>query len=118
VTPSSVHHYAWQVLDAIDSSMHAYLDNIKSPIHVTAKELSQLELGFAELSDLKLGGTIAAGDGIDFQMQMPTNEEVDGDVTSYLTQKGSYAYGLQVSIIIVGAIVTYFCIMVHFYFPS
>jgi hypothetical protein len=54
VTPSSVHHYAWQALDAIDSSMHAYLDNIKSPIHATAKELSQLELGSAELSDLNL----------------------------------------------------------------
>jgi len=54
VPPSSVHHYAWQALDAIDSSMHAYLDNIKSPIHATAKELSQLELGFAELSDLNL----------------------------------------------------------------
>jgi len=36
-------------------------------------------------------------------MQMPTNEEVDGDVTSYLTWKGYYAYGLQVSIVIVGA---------------
>jgi len=54
VTPSSVHHYAWQALDAIDSSMYAYLDNIKSPIHATAKELSQLELGSAELSDLNL----------------------------------------------------------------
>ena len=38
VTPSSVHHYARQALDAIDSSMHTYLDNIKSSIHATAKE--------------------------------------------------------------------------------
>jgi len=95
VTASCVHHYAWQALDAIDSSMHTYLDNIKSPIHATAKELSQLELGFAELSDFKLRGTVAAGDGIVFRMQMPTNEEVDGDVTSYFTRKGYYAYGLQ-----------------------
>jgi hypothetical protein len=54
VTPSCINHYAWQALDAIDSSMHTYLDNIKSPIHGTAKELSQLELGLAELSDFKL----------------------------------------------------------------
>jgi hypothetical protein len=79
------------------------LDNIKSPIHVTAIELSQLELGFAEFNDLKHRGIIAAGDRIVFRMQMPTNEEVDGDVTSYLTWKVYYAYGLQVSIVIVGA---------------
>jgi hypothetical protein len=46
---------------------------------------------------LKLQGTIAARDGIVFQMIMPTNEEVDGDVTSDFTQNGYYAYGLQVS---------------------
>jgi hypothetical protein len=27
---------------------------------------------------------------------IPTNEEVDGDVTAYYTQKGYFAYGLQV----------------------
>jgi hypothetical protein len=107
VPPSVVHTYAWQALDAIDSSKHKYLDNIKSPIHITAEELSRLELGFAELTDFKLRGTIAAGDGIVFRMQMPTNEQVDGDVTSYYTRKGYYAYGLQVSLIIVAAIFSF-----------
>jgi hypothetical protein len=51
VPPTVVHTYAWQALDAIDTCNNAYLDNIKSPIHVTAEELSRLELGFAELND-------------------------------------------------------------------
>jgi len=33
-------------------------------------------------------------------MQMPTNEEVEGDVTAYYTRKGYYAYGLQVCTLI------------------
>jgi hypothetical protein len=45
--------------------------------------------------------------GIVFRMQMPTNEEVDGDVTSYYTRKGYYAYGLQVSLLIVAAIFSF-----------
>jgi hypothetical protein len=69
VPPSVVHTYAWQALDAIDTCNNAYLDNIKSPIHVTAEELSRFELGFAELNDFKLRGTIAAGDGIVFRIQ-------------------------------------------------
>ncbi len=48
------------------------------------------------MSNYKLYCTIAAGDGIVFRMMMSTIEEVDGDVTSYFTRKGYYAYGLQV----------------------
>jgi len=107
VPPNVVHPYAWQALDAIDTCNNAYLDNIKSPIHVTAEELNRLEFGFAEMTDFKLRGTIAAGDGIVFRMQMPTNEHVDGDVTSYYTRKGYYAYGLQVSLLIVAAIFSF-----------
>ncbi len=70
---------------------------IKSPIYATPEQLEALEEGFAKMSNFQLRGTIAAGDGIVFQMIMPTNEEVDGDVTSYFTRKGCYAYGLQVS---------------------
>ena len=92
----TVHFYAWQALNAIDRSTDPFLDNIKSPIHATAQQLESLEHGFAKLSHFKLRGTIAAGDGIVFKMKMPTNEEVDGDVTSYFTRKGYYAYGLQV----------------------
>jgi hypothetical protein len=60
-----------------------------------AAALQELEYGFAQLSDFKLQGTVAAGDGIMFHMQMPTNGEVDWGVTSYFTRKGYYAYGLQ-----------------------
>ena len=98
---------AWKDLVAITTLKNAYLNNIKSPIHVTAEELNRLELGFAEMTDFKHDGTIAAGDGIVFRMQMPTNEQVDGDVTSYYTRKGYYAYGLQVSLIIAAAIFSF-----------
>jgi phage terminase large subunit len=64
------------------------LDNIKSPINRIAEEFSCLELGFAEHSNMKLRGTIVAGDGIVFQMQMPTNEQVNGVVMSYFIQQG------------------------------
>jgi hypothetical protein len=47
-----------------------------------------LEHGFAILSDFKLHGTIVAGNSSVFQMMMPTNEKVDGDVASYFTRKG------------------------------
>ena len=80
-----MHFYAWQALHAIDNCTDPYIDNIKSPVFQTAEELEKLEHGFAELSDFKLHGTVAAGDGVVFQMQMPTAEVVDGDVTSYFT---------------------------------
>jgi hypothetical protein len=95
VPHNCVHFYAWQALLAIDSSTHPFIDNIKSPIYATSEELEEMEEGFAKLSQYNLSGTIAAGDGIVFKMIMPTNEEVDGDVTSYYTRKGYYAYGLQ-----------------------
>ena len=50
------------------------------------------------LSNFNLQGSIAAGDGIVFQMQMPTNEkgwQWCNYVTAYFTCKGHYAYGLQ-----------------------
>jgi hypothetical protein len=80
---------------AIDHSTDPFIDNIKSPIHATSEELEEMEQGFAKLSQYNLSGTITAGDGIVFKMIMPTNEEVDGDVTSCYTRKGYYAYGLQ-----------------------
>jgi len=96
VPHNTVHFYVWQALDAVDHSQDPLLDNIKSPTHARAIELEVLELGFASLSNYKLRGTIAAGDVIVFWMQMPTNEDVDGDVTAYYTPKGYYTYGLQV----------------------
>jgi hypothetical protein len=97
VPPSVVHYYAWQALHAIDNSTDPFLDNIKSPVHASDDKLMELEEGFASLSKFKLRGTVAAGDGLVFHMVMPTNEEVDDDVTSYYTRKGYYAYGLQVT---------------------
>jgi hypothetical protein len=90
-----VHKYCWQALNAIDHSTNPFLDNIKSPIHATPEELSAMENDIASLSKYQLHGTIAAGDGKVFRMIMPTNEEVEGDVTAYFTHKGYYAYGLQ-----------------------
>jgi hypothetical protein len=58
-------------------------------------ELEELEHGFTELCKYQLRGTVAAGDGVVFRMQMPTAEEVEGDVTSYFTRMGYYAFGLQ-----------------------
>jgi hypothetical protein len=95
VPHNCVHFYAWQALLAIDYSTDPFIDNIKSPIHASSEALEEMEQGFAKLSQYNLSGTIAAGDGIVFRMIMPTNEEVDGDVTSYYTRKGYYAYGLQ-----------------------
>jgi len=100
IPPNTVHFYVWQALNAIDRSRDPLLDNIKSPIYATAAELESFELDFAKLSKYQLRGTIAAGDGIVFRMQMPTNEQVEGDVTAYYTRKGYYAYGLQVCTLI------------------
>lgn len=101
VPHNTVHKYAWQSIHAMDRSTDPFLDNIKSPIHCTAEELSRLESGFASLSQFKLHGTVAAGDGAVFRMMMPTNEEVDGDVTAYYTRKGYFAYGLQVQSLLI-----------------
>jgi hypothetical protein len=84
----------WQALEAIDSSHDPFLDNIKFPID-DVDQLNELEQGFALISKGNIRGTVAADDGVVFAMRMPTNEEVDGDVTAYCTRKGYYAYGLQ-----------------------
>ena len=52
-----------------------------------------LEDGFPSLSQFKLHGTITAGDWVVFRMMMPTDEEVDGDVTARYIGKGYSAYG-------------------------
>jgi len=95
VPHSTVHFYAWQALHAIDRSTDPFLDNIKSPTMQTEFELEELEHGFTELCKFQLHGTVAAVEGVVFKMQMPTAEEVEGDVTSYFTRKGYYAFGLQ-----------------------
>ena len=51
----------------------------------------------ASLSELKNNplATVAAGDGIVFKMQKPTNEEAEGSVSSFFTRKGYYAFGCK-----------------------
>jgi len=95
VPHSTVHFYAWQALHAIDQSTDPFLDNVKSPTMQTVEALEKLEHGLVELCNFQLCDTVAAGDGVMFWMQMPTAEEVEGDVTSYFTHKGYYAFGLQ-----------------------
>jgi hypothetical protein len=108
---NTVHYYGWQALTAIDQSTDSFLDNIKSPIHATVEELDTLEHGFAALSDLQLRGTIAAGDGIVFKMIMPTNEEVEGDVTAYKLEKANMHMVYRYSIFF------FFCSPCVFCFP-
>ncbi len=91
-----MHTYAWQSIHVINHSADPFLDNIESSLHCTAEELSRLEKGFASLSLLKLHGTVAAGDRTVLWMMMPTNKEVDGNITAYYTQKRYFAYSLQV----------------------
>jgi len=95
VLPNCIPTYAMEAITAMAESEDPFLDNIKSPIHCTSHELEILESGFAKFSNNILRGTVAAGDGIVFRMIMPTYEEVDGDVISYYTRKGYYAFGLQ-----------------------
>ena len=85
-----VHKYVWQVLRAIDR----HLDNIKFPID-NEEQLRNLERGFLNICGGKFPGTVAAGDGVVFQIVKPNKEEVNGDVASFFTRKGYYAYGMQ-----------------------
>ena len=94
ITHNHIHHYAWEAIVAIDSSMDSFIDNISFPLDDPVK-LDKLAAGFSRLGGGIMEGTVAAGDGIIFKMVMPTNEEVDYDVKSYWTRKGFYAFGLQ-----------------------
>jgi hypothetical protein len=112
VPHNTVHKYAWQSTHAINCSTDLFLDNIKSPIHCTAEEMSRMESGFASPSQFKLHGTVAAGDGVVSR----TNKEVNGDVTAYYTWKGYSAYGLQVQSLMIYYI-TLHLVIFHFTFP-
>ena len=70
------------------------LDNVKLPLGDEEK-LRELERGFNSISGGVFQGTVAAGDGVVFRMQRPHREAVNGDVASFFTRKGYYAYGMQ-----------------------
>jgi len=82
--------YVWEVLEAIDMNMN----NINFPFDNEAL-LRQQEQGFMDISGGVFQGTVAAGDGVVFRMQRPYREAVNGDVASFFTRKGYYAYGMQ-----------------------
>ena len=82
--------YCFQVMEYVDD----ILDNIKFPLENEAA-LRELEQGFLKISDGAFIGTVAAGDGVVFRMEKPAFEEVSGDVSSFFTRKGFYAYGMQ-----------------------
>ena len=82
--------YVWEVLKAIDSN----LNNINFPIDDEEK-LRDIEAGFNALSGGCFKGTVAAGDGVVFRMHKPHKDAVEGDVASFFTRKGYYAYGMQ-----------------------
>ena len=86
----AVMSHVWEVLRAIDSE----LNNINFPLDDEDK-LRELEAGFNKISNNCFKGTVAAGDGVVFRMQRPSKEAVDGDVSSFFTRKGYYAYGMQ-----------------------
>ena len=103
---NTIHQYFYEVLRAIDKKVV----NIKFPMHDVASLnaleagddisyvnniLRHLLLGFSSLSGGLLPGTVAAGDGIVFQISKPKSSQVNGDVSSFFTRKGYFAYGLQ-----------------------
>jgi hypothetical protein len=75
-----------------------------------------LESGFASLSQFKLCGTVAVSDVAVFWTMMPTNEEVNRDVTAYYTRKEYFAYGLQVQSLMIYYF-TLHLVIFHFTFP-
>jgi hypothetical protein len=90
VAYKSVMTYVWEVFEVIDEA----LNNINFPMDDEEK-LKDLEAGFSKLSKGCFKGTVAAGDGVVFRMHRPAKEAVDGDVASFFTCKGYYAYGMQ-----------------------
>ena len=91
-----VMRYVWEACEAIDK----VLDNVKFPID-DYDALKRLEAGFISISGRHADGkpvfpgTVAAGDGVVFPIVKPPSKYVDGNVASFFTRKGYYAYGLQ-----------------------
>lgn len=86
------------MLVAINDSNDPFLDNIR--FEYSQEYLEEKAGGFARFGkDLSLGffrGCVAAGYGIVFRTQMPSDERVEGDFKSYYTRKSFYAFGLKV----------------------
>jgi hypothetical protein len=90
VSYKHVTKYVWEAAEAIDR----VLNNIQFPLGDEQK-LRDLEQGFLSISKGLFPGTVAAGDGVVFRIQRPPKAAVGGDVSSFFTRKGYYAYGMQ-----------------------
>jgi hypothetical protein len=82
--------YVRQTVEAIDR----VLNNIQFQLGDELK-LRALEPGFLTVSKGLFPGTVAADDGVVFCIQRPPKATVSGDVSSFFTRKGYYAYGMQ-----------------------
>ena len=87
---NTIMKYVWEVYEAIDTDMN----NIVFPLG-NEEKLRELEKGFMNISRGVFQGTVAAGDSVVFRMHKPPKDDVDGDVSSFFTRKGYYAYGMQ-----------------------
>ena len=69
------------------------------PPSITSSSLWTMKRSSANWSEGSLAfrtvffpGTVAAGDGVVFEIAKPTREETNGDVASFFTRKGLNAY--------------------------
>jgi hypothetical protein len=90
ISVSAFYAIVFTVMQFIRNTMN----NIVFPIGDIAK-LAQLESEFSSICNGTFRGTVAAGDGVVFKMKKPTKAEVNGNVASFFSRKGYYAYGLQ-----------------------
>lgn len=79
--------FFFSIVTSTLKALDVILEPITFPIDDLEK-LKEIELGFAPLSDNFIRGTVAAGDGIVFEIEQPS---VKDDVISFFTRKGYYA---------------------------
>jgi hypothetical protein len=86
----TIYKYYYQVIIAIDKNVL----NINFPLG-DELALRALEAGFMRVFRGTCPDTVAAGDGVVFKMDIPNAIEANGDVSSFYTRKGYFAYGMQ-----------------------
>jgi hypothetical protein len=91
ISHKHVMKYVWEVFEAVDQ----LVNNIVLPLG-NEQKLRDLEQGFLSISKSLFPGTVGAGDGVVFRIQRPPKAAVGGDVSSFFTRKGYYAYGMQI----------------------
>jgi hypothetical protein len=86
---STIYQVFFRTLYAINDAV----DNIQFPYY-NEEKLREVASTFTRINRL-FPGTVAAGDGVVFRMRKPMSDDVDGNVSSFFTRKGYYAYGMQ-----------------------